>query len=58
MVKQELHFLIVAFGGDCYDNAGNSNNIIKDNKILNNNVGIFSQQSNSTINNHKVKIVL
>jgi len=42
------------FWGNCYDNAGNSNNIIKDNKILNNNVGIFSQQSNSTINNNVV----
>ena len=42
------------FWGHCYDNAGNSNNIIKDNKILNNNVGIFSHQSNSTINNNVV----
>ena len=42
------------FWGHCYDNAGNSNNKIKDNKILNNNVGIFSHQSNSTINNNVV----
>ena len=37
----------------CYD-AGNSNNIIEDNKISNNGVGIFSQQSNSIINNNFV----
>ncbi len=34
--------------------GGNSNNTIEGNKILNNKIGIFSQQSNSTINNNTV----
>ncbi|OQX17992.1 MAG: hypothetical protein BWK75_07025, partial [Candidatus Altiarchaeales archaeon A3] len=38
--------------GNCY--VGNSNNTIKRNKILNNTVGIFSNASNSIINNNVV----